>query len=488
MSEHSKLNSLFNPKGVVVVGASTHPGKFGFVALHNILNSGFTGPIYATNKEKVSLLGINTIQRLSEIPPSSVDFAMICVPSKAVPETLVEASQIGIKTAFIASGGYGEIGVEGDKAEAELIELSQRLGITIAGPNGQGFVSTPANLCSQIVAPYPPKGKIAIASQSGNLLSSFMNLSRQSNIGISRGISIGNQTCIDTSDYIRYFANDSETSVIVSYIEGVPDGRKFFEAIRDATESKPVIIIHGGASPEGAKAAASHTGALATDDRIFRGMIKQAGAFLAKDPQMAYGWAATFATQPAPKGKNTLVLTTAGGWGVLTADAVSESNLTLVDLQDDLKERIDKILPPRWSGGNPIDLAGGETRETIPKIVDLVLSHDSVDALIFLGLGIQGNIARLYEESEYFDTGMERIVNFHKSQEIKYVSSLTNGSLYWQKPVLVASELGSADSLNPAVTELKKEKWFCHYSGASAVSALAKLEEYARYRESIATS
>ena len=315
-----------------------------------------------------------------------------------------------------------------------------------------------------------------------------MNLARHYNIGISRGISIGNQTCIRTSDYIRYFADDPETSVIVAYVEGVPNGREFFEAVKDTTKSKPVIIIRGGSSPEGAKAAASHTGSMATDDRIFNGMAKQAGAFLAADPQMAYEWAATFASQREPRGKNTVILTSAGGWGVLTADAVSKSDLHLVDLPEELIAKIDNVLPPRWSRANPIDLAGGETRETIPKVVDLVLSDKSVDALIFLGLGIQGNIARLYRESKYFETGMERIVNFHHTQEQKYVSALIEGSNNWNKPVLVASELGHADAQNPAIEELKKEKKFCHYSGASAVMALAKLEAYARYRESVTTT
>ena len=140
MSEYPNLKSLFDPKGVIVVGASTHPGKFGFVALHNILNSGFSGPVYATNKEKVSLLGIDTVQHISNIPSGTVDFAMICIPAEFVEETLIEAAKVGVKAVFIASGGYGETGVEGEKAEAELMRLSTELGIVIAGPNGQGLV------------------------------------------------------------------------------------------------------------------------------------------------------------------------------------------------------------------------------------------------------------------------------------------------------------------------------------------------------------
>lgn len=482
MNKFEHMQALFNPKGVVVVGASTHPGKFGFVALHNILNSGFEGPIYATNTDEASILGIQTVKDLRAVPSSVVDFAMICVPALAIPETLIDASRIGIKAVFIVSGGYRESGVDGSKAESDLLKLSEELGIVIAGPNGQGFVSTPVKLCSQIVAPYPPAGTIAIASQSGNILSTFMNLARFHNIGISRGVSTGNQTCLGTAEYISYFAEDSATDVIVSYLEGFPDGRAFYESIREASKVKPVIVVRGGTSPEGAKAASSHTGSLATDDRIFRGMVKQAGAFLALDPLTAFELAAAFATQPLPAGKNTLVLTSAGGWGVLTADAVSNSDLNLLDLPDDLMRSIDGYLPPRWSRSNPIDLAGGETRETIPKLIDLVLSHVAVDSLIFLGLGIQGNIARSYLESEYLDEGMRRIIKFHESQEEKYVSALVRGSAEQGKPVLVASELGIADPNNPAVRALRGNNWFCHSSAVSAVTALAALERYSRVR------
>jgi len=483
MSNSPNLGSLFDPKGVVVVGASSHPGKFGFVALHNILDSGFEGPVYATNKEKISLLGITTVEGLHEIPNGEVDFAMICVPSHAVPQTLIEAEKIGVKAAFIVSGGYSEMGKDGEKAEIELLKLSKELGIAISGPNGQGFVSTPSKLCSQIVAPFPPEGKIAIASQSGNLLSSFMNLSRHYGIGISRGVSIGNQSCLRAADYVNYFSEDPETKVIVLYLEGIPNGRNLFQAIKHATTTKPVVVIRGGSSPEGAKAAASHTGSLASDYRIFRGMLSQAGAFLADDPQTAYEWAASFATQPKPAGKNTIILTTAGGWGVLTADAVAQSSLELADLEKDLTQQIDEILPPRWSRSNPIDIAGGETRETIPRMIDLILSHGSVDSLIFLGLGIQGNVARLYSESKYLDSGMERIMNFHNSQEEKYATSLIDGSKEWGKPVLVASELAVSDPNNAGIAALRDRHWFCHMSGSRAVASLENLCAYARHVE-----
>ena len=483
MNHSPNLESLFDPKGVVVVGASSHPGKFGFVALHNILDSGFDGPVYATNKERISLLGITTVKELNEIPEGIVDFAMICVPSYALPETLIEAAKIGVKAAFIVSGGYSEMGKDGERAEMELLNLSNELGIAISGPNGQGFVSTPSKLCSQIVAPFPPEGKIAIASQSGNLLSSFMNLSRHFGIGISRGISIGNQSCLRASDYVRYFSEDPETKVIVLYLEGIPDGRDLFQAIKHTTKTKPVIVIRGGSSPEGAKAAASHTGSLASDYRIFRGMLNQAGAFLADGPQSAYEWAASFVSQPTPAGENTIILTTAGGWGVLTADAVAQSSLDLVDLDKDLTDQIDQILPPRWSRSNPIDIAGGETRETIPQMIDLILSHRSVDALIFLGLGIQGNVARLYSESKYFDSSMERIMNFHNSQEQRYASELIDGSEKWGKPVLVASELAGSDPSNSGIEALRERKWLCHTSGSRAVASLENLCAYARYIE-----
>lgn len=475
------LAPLFEPRGVVVAGASTHPGKFGFVSLHNVLAAGFDGPVFATNPERPEILGVQCSSSVADIPDGVADLVMVCAPGPAIPGVLREAAAKGIRAAFIVSGGFREAGDDGLRQEQELVALASELGMVMAGPNGQGLVSTPANLWSQIVSPYPPRGRIGIASQSGNLVSTIMNLARQGNVGISRAVSAGNQAMVEIADYLEYMADDDETAVIVTYVEGVPDGRRFFDALKSTTRRKPVVVVKGGVSEDGARAAASHTGSLATNDRVFDGMLRQAGAIRAPGIDAAYTLAAAFATTPLPSGPRTVVLTTAGGWGVLTSDAIAASPLDLTPLPADLHDAINELVPPRWSRNNPIDLAGGETRDTIPQVLELIATHPEVDALVYLGLGIQGNTARAYRESPFLpDEGMERMAGFHERQEVRYATAAVEICRREGRPIVIASELGVGDPDNPGIATLRELGWPCFASPGAAVDALSAMWGYAR--------
>ena len=410
-----RFASLFSPRGIVVAGASTHPGKFGFVALHNILAAGFSGAVYATNRDAEPVLGIDTVASVEELPEGEIDLAFVCTPAAANPEILRQCATKGITAAFIASAGYREAGDDGRQRENELVALADELGILLVGPNGQGLISTPASLCAQIVAPYPPTGRIGIASQSGNFVSSFMNWSQHSDVGISRAVSAGNSAMLDVTDVLDHFAHDDETAVALTYVESIKDGRAYYDRVRTVAADIPVVVIKGGASSVGARAAASHTGALAADDAVFTGACRQAGITRAATVEEAFEAAATFATQPLPRGNRVLVLTTAGGWGVVTADAIAGTDLELATLPEDLLTALDGKLPPRWSRNNPVDLAGGETRDTIPEVMDLIVAHDGVDAVIFLGLGIQSNLAAMERSGPFHPGhGLERIVEYHE--------------------------------------------------------------------------
>ncbi len=470
------LRPLFEPRGVVVAGASTHPGKFGFVALHNLLAAGFEGPVFATNPDQPEILGVRAHAAVADIPAGRADLVMVCAPGPAIPDVLRQAAGRGIRAAFVVSGGFGELGDEGRAREAELVSLAEELGLVLAGPNGQGLVSTPVRLWSQIVAPYPPPGPVAIVSQSGNLASTAMNLARRSGVGVSRAVSAGNQAMVAIADYLDYLADDAVTSAVLVYVEGLPDGRRFYEALRAITARKPVVVVKGGVSDAGARAAASHTGSLATDDRVFDGMLAQAGATRAPDVWAGYLLAATLATHPLPAGPRTLVLTTAGGWGVLTSDAIAASSLELVGLPPSLHAAIDELLPPRWSRNNPVDVAGGETRDTIPELLGLVTAHPDVDAVIYLGLGIQGNTARAYRESPALPhEGIERMAGFHERQEQRYATAAVKASQRSGKPVVIASELGLADPHNPGMATLHRLGWPVLPTPAAAVTALDAL-------------
>ena len=479
-----QFRALFEPRGVLVTGASTHPGKFGFVSLHNLLAAGYAGGVYGTNLKGEEVLGVHTVADIAELPDGAIDLVFVCTPASANPDLLRACAGKGVRAAFLTSAGYGEAGDEGRAAERELVALADELGILLAGPNGQGVVSTPVDLCAQIVAPYPPAGRIGVASQSGNFVSSFLNLARATGVGISRAVSAGNAAAVSVADYLDFYATDDETSVGLAYVEGITDGKGLMERLATSAARKPLVLVKGGATEGGAQAAASHTGALAANDKIFDGACRSAGITRAATVTEAFEAAATFATQPLPAGPNTVVLTTAGGWGVVTADAITrDRDLVLLALPDDLREAIDGKLPPRWSRNNPVDCAGGETRETIPEVMDLIASHPSVDAVIYLGLGIQSNQARLMRDGRFYpDHGLERIVAYHERQDARFAEAAHELSVATGKPILVATELAVADPDNAGPATVRRTGRLCYSSGEQAVTALGHLVRDAAHR------
>jgi acyl-CoA synthetase (NDP forming) len=479
------FTALFNPRGVVVIGASTHPGKFGFVSLHNILASGYAGKVFGTNLEGETVLGIQTVKSVDELPAGQIDLAFICTPASTNADIIRACAAKGIRAAFVTSAGYGEAGDEGLAAQERLVALGHELGVLIAGPNGQGVVSTPANLCAQIVAPYPPPGGIGVASQSGNFVSSFLNWAGATGVGISRAVSAGNAAMVGVADYLDFYANDPATKVGLAYVEGIADGRGFADRIASVAARKPLVLVKGGATEGGQRAAASHTGALASNDKVFTGICRQAGVARAATVEEAFEAAATFATQPLPKGPNVVVMTTAGGWGVVTADAITrDRDLVLMPLPDDLRAQIDTKLPPRWSRNNPVDLAGAETRDTIPEVLTMIAEHVDVHAVVYLGLGIQSNQARLMREGRFYpDHGLERIVAYHERQDERFAEAAAAVSLATGKPVLTASELAVADPSNPGPAAVRASGRLCYASSNRAVTALGHLYRYSRFRQ-----
>ena len=476
-----QFRAFFEPRGVLVAGASTHPGKFGFVSLHNILASGYAGGVFGTNLQGEEVLGISTVADIAMLPDNSIDLVFVCTPASANPDLLRACAKKGIRAAFLTSAGYGEAGEEGKQLEKELVELADELGILLAGPNGQGVVSTPVKLCAQIVAPYPPAGSIAVASQSGNFVSSFLNYARQSGVGISRAVSAGNAAALGVADLVEWYGTDSATSVALTYVEGISDGRGLMERLARVASQKPVVLIKGGATDKGARAAASHTGALAANDAIFDGACKAGGISRASTVEEAFEIAATFATQPLPLGPNVVVLTTAGGWGVVTSDAIAnDGSLQLMTLPEDLLAQIDTKLPPRWSRNNPVDCAGGETRDTIPEVLAMIAEHKDVDAIIYLGLGIQANQARLMREGPFHPGhGLDRIVEYHERQDARFAQAAHDLSVSTGKPILLATELAVADPENSGVRTVRETQRLCYASGNRAAVALGHLYRYA---------
>ena len=481
----ARFAPLFDPRGVVVAGASSHPGKFGFAAFHNLLRYGYRGEVFPVNREGGEILGRAVHRRVTDVGPGRADLVFVCTPPAVNVEVLRESAALGVRAAFVASGGYGESGDEGRARERELVAVADELGLLLAGPNGQGVIATAPSMCAQMVAPYPPPGRISVASQSGNVLSAFLNYAVLTGVGVSKAISTGNSAQTAIADYLAYFAADPDTAVALAYLEGVGNGSAFMDAVRRLTAEKPCVVLKGGVAREGQRAAASHTGSLATDDRVFDGVRRQLGIVRAPTVEHAFEWAATFATQPLPRGPRVVICSTAGGWGVLAADACAAAGLELVALPDDVRRKIDGMVPARWSRQNPIDLAGGETRDTVPEVLDLVCAHPDVDAVLLLGMGIQSNQAHAFRSGPFFPGhGLERICEFHERQDRRYADAAREASERHGKPALVATELTYADRAygNAGPLAVRAGGRVCYPSAHRAVAALAALVEYAVFR------
>jgi acetyltransferase len=479
-----RFRPLFYPRGIVVTGVSAHPGKFGTVAYHNLIACGYQGELFPINREGVESFGRPTYKSVAEVPKGRADLVFLCTPNTVNEELLRECAKVGVRAAFVASAGYGEA-ADGAEMEKRLVALGRELGIAIAGPNGQGLISTKVSMCAQIVAPYPPPGPISVVSQSGNLASSFMSYGALTGVGMSKAISCGNSAMLELSDYLEYYGEDPDTAVSLAYLEGVGDGRRFAEVARAHTAKKPLVVVRGGVTSAGKRAASSHTGALASDDRIFAGVCRQVGVTRSETVEEAYEAAAAFATQPLPRGPRTLIFTVAGGWGVLTSDACVNAGLELIPLPEDLRAKIDTMVPARWSRNNPIDLAGGETRDTIPEVLELMAAHPDVDAIVYLGIGIQASQAQMFRRGPFWpDYGLERIGTFHESQDRRYALAAAEASRKHGKPILIASDLAytGASYGNTGPAGVRESGRVTSPSGHRAIRTLARMVAYSKYR------
>lgn len=481
-----RFRPLFHPRGVIVAGVSSHPGKFGFVTFHNLLRCDFRGRLFGVKPDAAEVLGHQTYSSVNDLPDDAVaDLVFMCTPNKVNVDLLRGCAKRGVRAAFVTSAGYAEAGEEGKALQRELVEVAAELDMLLIGPNGQGVISTPESMCAQIVPPNPPAGRIGVASQSGNLVSSYLNYAVASGVGISKAVSLGNSAQTGLADLLEYFAADPDTDVVLTYVEGIAEGPRFRRAAERLTRIKPLVLVKGGARAEGQRAAASHTGALASDDRVFDGLCRQLGVLRAPTIEEAFEWAATLATQPLPRGRRVVIFTSVGGWGVLAADACAEVGLEVIPLPTSIRNAIDGLVPPRWSRANPIDLAGGETRDTIPEVLDLVCAHPDVDAVIHLGIGIQAASAAFFRSGRYFPKyGLERMADFHERQDRRYVEAAVHASQKHGKPVLSVTELVASNPENPGPARLRELGRVCHPSAHRAVRALEALVRWSESRAS----
>lgn len=376
------IRKLFEPNSVAVVGASRDPEKLGHQILRNLVEADFEGKIYPVNPKADEILGLKCYSSL-EKAPKKTQLAVIAVPSKIVPSVLEQCSENNVKNAVIISSGFSEVGGEGEELEKEALEVAKEMGIRILGPNCQGVNNTSNGLC----ATWPlitEEGPISIVTQSGSVGAALETWAQGENIGISKFAMLGNKSDIDEADLIDYLADDDETGVIALYLEGVENGREFLEAAKKAAEEKPVVVLKGGRSERGAEAVKSHTQSLAGEYKIFKSACKQAGLIQVESIGELYNICKGLAALPKPEQKNTVIITSSGGSGILSADAAENLDINLIDLPEKSVERLEESLPSECILKNPLDLTGSATAEMYDEAIKILARYKDVRSLIVI--------------------------------------------------------------------------------------------------------
>lgn len=377
------LDFFFRPKSVAVIGATPTPGKVGNIVVENILGDGFKGRLYFVNPNHPEILGIPCYPTVLDCP-GEVDMVVIVVPAKAVPQVLEEAGRKGAKAAVVISAGFSEGDAEGKAREARIVETARRSGMRIVGPNSLGVISPHADMNASFARTSPVKGSIAFFSQSGAFCTAAIEYSVREFLGFSGFVSSGNKADIDDADLVEHFAADPSTKCIAAYMESTKNGPKLFRALKRASRKKPVVILKAGRTERGAKAAKSHTGALAGSDAAYEAVFRQSGVYRARTMFELFDAAQALANQPPLHGDGVAIVTNAGGMGVIATDVANDLGLALADLSQETLDSIAKACPPTWSWGNPIDIIGDADTARYAKVLEAVGRAPEVKGILVI--------------------------------------------------------------------------------------------------------
>lgn len=377
------LEPFFDPRGVAVVGASTNPHKLGYGVVRNLVEYRYRGSIYPVNPSASEILGLTCHPDVAHVP-DPVDLAVIIVPAPAVAEVLDQCGERGILHVIIVSGGFGETGDEGRAREQALVGVAARHGMRIIGPNCIGTIDTHTPINTTFVVGMPQVGDIGFVSQSGAMCAVVIDWARGAGVGFSRIVSLGNQVDVSEAEMLTAMADDPQTRVITAYIEGVADGRAFMRAAQEAARRKPVVVLKGGHGESGARAVASHTGALAGSAAAYDAAFRHSGVLRAETMEELFDWARALAWQPLPEGRRIGVLTNAGGPAILAVDALESAGLELAPLTETTKEYLRARLPIASSVDNPVDILAGSGPGTYAIALDALLSDPTVDSALVI--------------------------------------------------------------------------------------------------------
>lgn len=478
------LDAVFAPGSVAVVGASEDITKWGGSLLRNLIDGGYRGEVHPVNPRGGTIFGLPAATGIPELAAATaaggerrpIDLAVVAVGAAHAERVVRQCGEAGTRAAMVIAAGFAEAGAGGAALEAALARAAGDHGMTLIGPNCMGALANSARLNAVgFVELRPEAGPLSVVSQSGNIGTQLLMAAERRGIGVEKYLSTGNQACTSATDVLEHLAADPHTGVIVMYIEGLDEGRRFYETARAASGRKPVVVIHGGTSAYGRRAASSHTGALAGSAEVFAAAARQAGVLVATDPDESLDVAACLAFLPRPGGRRVAVVTLGGGWGVLTADALAAAGLQLADLPAEVLAAADALLPPFWSHGNPVDLVATVLDGVPERVIELVAGCAEVDAVLALALVGSPSSGRSVSTDE--DAATEGELNEEEKAFLGRVAAVMERT---GKPVITVplcpvkrSVFAGLGTYAPVLLP----------TPSAAVRALAGMTRYARFRD-----
>jgi acetyltransferase len=382
-----RVEPLINPKSIAVVGASSRPGTVGNAVFLNLIQGGYQGPVYPVNPKARHINSVRTFKSLSSIP-DEVDMAVLVIPPQFVPDVIDEAGEKGVKAILTISAGFKEVGPEGAAIEEEVKERLAKYDMPLVGPNCLGIINTAksTSMNASFALQMPRAGNLAFISQSGAICTAVLDYAGMHHLGFSKFVSFGNKADVNEVDLLRFLGDDPQTKVICMYLEDISDGREFINVCRKIfwEKDKPMLAIKAGQSPEGARAASSHTGSLAGSDNVYEALLLQSGVQRVRTIEELFDLAEAYSNVPMPRGRNLAIITNAGGPGILATDAAVRAGLKLSEFTEKTKKALRKHLPPTAAVGNPVDVIGDATSERYKAAIDVLLKGAHVDALLVI--------------------------------------------------------------------------------------------------------
>ena len=475
---------LFDPDSVAVIGASNIPGTWGFGVMNSLLGSSKKRNIWPVTKGTSEVLGIKAYNSIIEVP-GTVEFAVISIRASGVPGVMKECVEKGVKCALIISGGLSEVSEEGARIEEEILQIARQGNLPFIGPNSMGHADTASDFSTLAWLREIQRGPIGFISQSGTYGQRLVRTSLAAGLGFSKFISSGNEAYLHLEDYLEYLAQDKETKVIALYIEGLREGRRFFHLASEISRRKPIIALKSGRTEGSARAARSHVSALSGSDIIYSTAFRQAGVIRVEDDDELFDVTMALLQLPLPRGRRVGILTEGGGIGVMATEACEKAGLEIPRFSHTTIERLNALLPPRWSHANPTDMTDVITAGKLVTFscLQAIMEDESVDmAMVIGGLGA-GMYFRFF--MPFPAEELAHLADSFAEEEKKGIVLLNGLINKLQKPVVVVKLMPEAMP-EPEIYPLLRTKGFPVYPNPQrAAKALAHIVERHEYIESL---